>query len=45
MREALLRLLLWAIRKVETRKNNRLAYHLHRMADQYDTRPTGGWNA
>lgn len=35
--------LLWALRKVNPHKDNRLAHKLHDMADQYDTRPTGAW--
>jgi len=42
-RELALDVLLWLITRVEPARNRCLAQRLHRLADTYDTRPTGEW--
>lgn len=36
--------LLWFLRKLNRHKDNSLAYRLHSIADEYDTRPSGLWS-
>lgn len=36
--------LIWLIRRVNTMKDQSLAYRLHAVADEYDRRPTGEWS-
>ena len=35
--------LIWMIEKINTKKDNGLSDRLHRVADHYDTKPTGNW--
>lgn len=44
VRERLIHMLLWGLRRVEPCKNRALAVLLHDVADRYDPRPTGQWS-
>lgn len=37
-------LLIWTVEKTCRYKDRCLAHRLHRLADQYDPRPTGEWD-
>ena len=43
LRDHAIKFLLWALGRIEPCKNNTLSYQLHKIADQYDTMPTGKW--
>ena len=45
MRDRLTRALLRAVERLNPSKSRGLAVDLHRMADSYDPRPTGAWEA
>lgn len=37
--------LLWSVEKLNRHKNRCLSQRIHRLADRYDPRPTGEWEA